>query len=77
MNEIYNRGPISCGVYSDPLESYTGGILNYTGKNGSIDHEISVVGWGVENGVKYWIVRNSWGQPWGELGFFRIVRGEN
>ena len=77
MNEIYARGPISCGVYSDPLESYTGGILNYTGKKGSIDHEISVVGWGVEKGIKYWIVRNSWGQPWGELGYFRLVRGVN
>lgn len=60
MNEIYARGPISCGVHSEPLESYTGGILNTTA-TGEIDHEISVVGWGVENGVKYWIVRNSWG----------------
>ena len=76
MNEIYQRGPISCGIYSYPLENYTGGILNYTG-NGSIDYEVSVVGWGVENGVKYWIVRNSWGQPWGEEGFFRIIRGQN
>ena len=45
--------------------NYTGGIfIDKTGAK-EIDHEISVVGWGVENGVKYWIGRNSWGTYWG------------
>lgn len=60
--EIYARGPISTSINGKALMEYTGGV--YT--NSSIElakhnHVISVVGWGVgEDGVEYWIGRNSW-----------------
>ena len=78
MNEILQRGPISCGVAAGPLVNYTGGIVWDKTNNTNIDHAVSVVGWGtLSNGTKYWIVRNSWGSYWGEDGFFRIVKGIN
>ena len=56
--------------------NYSGGI--YEHKKGYLlgGHEVNIVGWGVENGVHYWIVQNTWGEKWGENGFFRIKFGQ-
>jgi len=74
--EIYQRGPIACGIDAGQILNYTTGIVDSPG-NG-IDHVISITGWGndAEKG-QYWIVRNSWGQYWGELGWLRVKKGDN
>lgn len=59
---------------------YTGGIVKDTAFwHMGVNHIVSIVGWGKEEetGDDYWIVRNSWGQYWGEMGFFRILAGHN
>jgi len=76
--EIYARGPIGCGMdVTTEFEAYTGGIYSQKVLLPQINHEVSIVGWGVENGTSYWKVRNSWGTYWGEGGFFRILMGSD
>jgi len=73
QKEIYSRGPIACTIAADDIRNYEGGIA--TGK-GSTDHIVSVVGWGTDadDGL-YRVVRNSWGEYWGEGGFIRVKSG--
>lgn len=74
MKEIYDRGPISCGIDAMPLLNYEQGIIEHRWSLMQ-DHVISVVGWGKENQQSYWIVRNSWGEFWGEMGYVRVAFG--
>ena len=62
---------------TDALINYKGGIINETKPltPEDIDHAISVVGYGVENGTKYWLIRNSWGSYWGDNGYYKLIRG--
>ncbi|CAE7892806.1 Ctsz [Symbiodinium necroappetens] len=74
MKEIFHRGPISCGVDANPLLNYESGIIKTKGEG--VDHVVSVVGWGTDpkDGF-FWVVRNSWGEYWGEMGYFRVAKG--
>lgn len=75
---VAKYGPVS--ILVDAMTTlwwpYQGGIM--TGCcNHAVDHAVLLVGFGEENGQKYWIIKNSWASTWGEEGYIRLARGDN
>jgi cathepsin B len=75
---IMAGGPVETAftVYSD-FANYVSGIYHHVSGGVEGGHAVRIVGWGVENGNKYWKVANSWNPYWGEDGYFRIKRGNS
>jgi cathepsin B len=74
---IMKGGPMEVAftVFAD-FENYASGIYHHVTGESVGGHAVKVVGWGVEDGVKYWKIANSWNPYWGEKGYFRIKFGE-
>ncbi len=72
---ICSHGPTiaSMRVYED-FQHYVGRIYTHVAGEPVGGHCICIVGY--DEAARYWIVKNSWGATWGELGFFRIGFGE-
>lgn len=78
--DAIKQGMVDYGVLSIAVDAvswsyYAGGIYNVQNQNNpdnEINHAVNLVGYKSENGVSYWIVRNSWGRSWGESGYIRI-----
>jgi cathepsin L len=67
-------GPVAISAAAEPWFEYSAGVFDGCEKDAIVDHAITLFGYGVENGVKYWKIRNSWGKDWGEDGFIRVLR---
>ena len=75
------KGPVAIAyqVVGD-FRNYRKGVYSSTDcKNGPMDvnHAVTAVGYGVENGTPYWLVKNSWGETWGDQGYFKIEAFKN
>ena len=71
-------GPVSIAVdgAAPEYQSYESGILKKRCGH-KLDHGNLLVGTGTEGSTDYWIVKNSWGESWGEKGYIRIERDMN
>lgn len=71
------HGPTTISINANPktLKFYSHGVLDDISCNNKTDHAVLLIGYGTENGVPYWLVKNSWSHNWGNNGFIKIRHG--
>jgi C1A family cysteine protease len=78
MKAALMHAPLSVAIQADQavFQHYQSGIFDSVSCGVQLDHATNVVGWGEENGIEYFIMRNSWSKSWGESGYMRILIAE-
>ncbi|GBM48140.1 Cathepsin L [Araneus ventricosus] len=79
-DSVATVGPISVAIDAghDSFMSYKNGIYDEPDCSSTqFDHAVVVVGYGVEDGMDYWLLKNSWGESWGMNGYMKMARNKN
>ena len=77
MMAALSQQPVSIAIQADQKEFqlYKSGV--FTGSCGTkLDHGVLSVGFGSEDGLDYYLVKNSWSDSWGDGGYIKLGRGE-
>jgi cathepsin L len=79
LEAAVEQQPVSVAIEADQtvFQHYTSGVLTSDACGSELDHGVLVVGYGTDNGQKYWKVKNSWGSTFGEEGYIRIEKGSS
>ncbi|CAB3229335.1 unnamed protein product [Arctia plantaginis] len=78
---LYKYGPVTIGLQAtDAMLSYANGLfydLSCDPDRPIPNHAVTIVGYGKRHGEDYWIIKNSWGESWGEDGYILILAKNN
>jgi hypothetical protein len=77
LQRAVDAGVVSVAINAaNPAFQFAGkGVFAAEDCGTELNHGVAVVGYGSEDGVPYWLVRNSWGATWGDEGYVKMKRG--
>ncbi|EEF49466.1 cysteine protease RD19A [Ricinus communis] len=81
---LVKNGPLAVAINAVFMQTYIGGVSCPYICSKRLDHGVLLVGYGSAGYAPirmkekpYWIIKNSWGENWGESGYYKICRGRN
>ncbi|KAL9274722.1 Cysteine protease RD19A-like protein [Drosera capensis] len=81
---LVKNGPLAVAINAAFMQTYIGGVSCPYICSKRLDHGVLLVGYGSKGYAPvrmkekpYWIIKNSWGENWGESGYYKICRGRN
>tara|TARA_B110000971_G_scaffold207223_1_gene231229 strand:- start:279 stop:1247 length:969 start_codon:yes stop_codon:yes gene_type:complete len=71
-------GPVSVAIQANvsSFRFYKSGVYQDPECGDQLDHGVLVVGYGTDQDLDYWIVKNSWSPEWGDNGYIKILRND-
>ncbi|CAH2061602.1 unnamed protein product [Thlaspi arvense] len=81
---LVKNGPLAVAINAAYMQTYMGGVSCPYICSRRLNHGVLLVGYGSAGFAQarlkekpYWIIKNSWGETWGESGFYKICKGRN
>lgn len=74
---LAHYGPVAVAINALSWQNYVSGIIQFHCDGGvlNLNHAVQIVGYDLTTEIPHYIIRNSWGEDFGDNGYLYIAIG--